>query len=319
MKKLNFCTLFNYDYLHYGLCLYRSLEENCADFHIYIFAFDKKCEEFLINAKYSGGLKNATIISLESFEDDRLKKVKKERKISEYCWTCTAPTIYYVLKNYDVESCTYLDSDIFFFSDPKKIIDEIGDKSIMITPHNYIRKHDQSAISGKYCVQFMYFKNDKDGLEALKWWIEKCLDWCYDYPEDGKFGDQKYLDDWPERFSSIHVLRNEGGGLAPWNIEKYKIEEDRIISEESGKEYNIIFYHFHGFKIVNENHAIITDKRYQINDKAINFIYKKYISAMNQAILQIPNFKKRHTRNIRVIHRLILKFFHRYKNKISLK
>ena len=70
-------------------------------------------------------------------------------------------------------------------------------------------------------MQFMLFKNTEGGLKVLNWWRDCCLEWCYNRHEDGKFGDQKYLDDWTTRFKNIHVLRNLGGGLAPWNVQQY--------------------------------------------------------------------------------------------------
>ena len=33
------------------------------------------------------------------------------------------------------------------------------------------------------------------GLKALKWWRDRCLEWCYARIEDGKFGDQFYIED----------------------------------------------------------------------------------------------------------------------------
>ena len=74
-----------------------------------------------------------------------------------------------------------------------------------------------------YNVQFMTFRRDARGLEALHWWRDRCIEWCYYRVEDGKLGDQKYLDDWPERFDGVHVLEHPGGGLAPWNVENYEL------------------------------------------------------------------------------------------------
>ena len=67
-------------------------------------------------------LNKATIISLKEFEDEELLRIKPSRSIAEYCWTCTSSTILYVLEKYKVESCTYLDADLFFYSSPSPII-----------------------------------------------------------------------------------------------------------------------------------------------------------------------------------------------------
>ena len=81
----NFCTLFDSNYLTRGLALYYSLEKHCADFHLYIFAFDKKCYQVLKKINLS----KATIISLTEFEDVELLKVKPSRSKAEYCLTST--------------------------------------------------------------------------------------------------------------------------------------------------------------------------------------------------------------------------------------
>ena len=130
----------------------------------------------------------------------------------------------------------------------------MGEKSVLITEHRYTKEYDQSRTSGIYCVQFMTFKNDKNGMEALNWWRNACIEWCYSRFENGKFGDQKYLDDWLNRFKGVHSLKNLGGGVAPWNIQQYDL---------SKKEFELIFYHFHGFKIL-ENHKFYTSHIYLI-------------------------------------------------------
>lgn len=55
------------------------------------------------------------------FETDELLALKRERSKAEYCWTCTSVIIEYVLNHFLVQSCTYLDSDLYFYSDPKII------------------------------------------------------------------------------------------------------------------------------------------------------------------------------------------------------
>jgi len=226
--------------------MYESLEKCGDDFHLYIFAFDDESYDILKKLN----LKHATIIPLKEFEDEKLIEVKPDRTKAEYCWTCTSSTILYVLENFKVENCTYVDADLFFYQNPKVLIDEMGDNSILITEHRYPPKFNRVNTSGIYCVQFITFLNNKEGLTALKWWREACIDWCYDRYEDGKFGDQKYLDDWTTRFKGVHVLNHLGGGLASWNVEQWPFvsrNDNQLTFQDksSNSTFEAIFYHFH--------------------------------------------------------------------------
>ena len=286
-----FCTLFDSNYLSRGLALYESLEKVCDNFHLYIFAFDKRTENILNELK----LKNITVISLDNFEDEELLSVKPSRTIAEYCWTSTSSTILYVLQNFRVKSCTYLDADLYFYDSPKPIFDEIGDDSILITEHRYTPMYDKAKKSGKYCVQFITFKNDERGLTALKWWRERCLEWCFDRLEDGKFGDQKYLDDWTERFEGVHVMQHLGGGLAAWNVQQYNFiinSSGKLVGKEikSGKEFDVIFYHFHYLRFL-KNNTIELGRR-QLSDFIKEIFYRPYIKELlmiKEMILKINN------------------------------
>jgi len=243
--KMVFCTLFDSNYLSRGLTLYYSLERVCPSFHLYIFAFDDRSDRILRALR----LEHTTIISLNEFEDDQLLRVKTGRTRGEYCWTCASSTILYVLEHYDEQICTYLDADMMFFSSPLPLFEEMGNNSVIITEHRYTPRYDKSKISGNYCVQFVTFRKDERGLKALRWWRGRCLEWCYARYEDGKFGDQLYLDDWTSRFEGIHVLQHLGGGMAAWNVQQYDVilQNDRLFGREktTGEEFDVVFYHYH--------------------------------------------------------------------------
>lgn len=290
MSTLNFVTLFNSSYLSRGLVMYESLQKHCPDFHLYVVAFDDITYNYF--QKYPQ--KNLTAISLAQFEDEKLLSIKSTRSAGEYCWTSTASTILYAITQFNLDHCVYVDADMRFYSNPQVLFDEWGDKSVLITEHRYTPEYDQSKLSGIYCVQFVGFKNDKDGLETLHYWRNACIDWCYARAEDGKFGDQKYLDDWTARFKNVHVLKHLGGGIAPWNVQQYHFTEknNRIIGQEiaTGKEFEAVFFHFHGLKFYDNDIVSLTHWEYELSSKVIELFFKPYVKTLmlhKNAILKI--------------------------------
>lgn len=278
----SYCTLFDHSYLSRGLALYDSLLQYENEAMLYILAMDDVCYNKLKELK----LDNAVIISEDEFETEELKRLKKERGRGEYCWTCTSFLIEYVLDKYKVGLCTYLDSDIFFFHSPNKIFEEMESYSVLITPHNFAEYCDFSSASGRYCVQFLPFLDNKQGREVLEDWKQKCIQCCELAPEKGHCGDQKYLDDWCGQFAGVCETENPGVGVAPWNAARFRFKQKKgqvfISEKERTQELPLIFYHFHGLKFFDGGGVLVTAPGYIISDEVIEYIYKSYFRKIEE-------------------------------------
>lgn len=279
MREYNFCTLFDRNYLYKGLALYDSLTQVCRNFKLWILCFDDIAYGLLKKMD----LKNIILISLSEFEDEGLLGVKNSRTPVEYCWTTTPSLPLYILKKWNkIDSIAYLDADLYFYADPFVIYEELDSGSILVVSHNYSKRYAKNELKhGKFNVQFLIFKNNVEGLRCLEWWRDKCLDWCYVRYESRKWGDQKYLDEWPQRFSGVKVLSHKGGGVAPWNIQNYDIKkvEDKIFIDDQ----ELVFYHFHQLNIINPN-AYDLSRGYPLSRNVIELIYKPYISQLRKQI-----------------------------------
>ena len=212
-----------------------------------------------------------SLIAVESLETPELQEVKPSRTIAEYCWTLTPFAPHFVFAaDPNVSRVTYLDADLWFRKPPDPIFSEFdkSQKEVLITEHAYAPEYDQSEASGEFCVQFMTFTRT-GGEPVRKWWEKRCIEWCYSRQEDGKFGDQKYLDDWPVRFKdTVHVLKQRHLLLAPWNATRFP--------------YNgAIAYHFHGLRICK---TIILSNGYALPDPVVSFVYKNYLSDLRHSI-----------------------------------
>lgn len=281
---MNFCTYFDSYYMIKGLGLYLSLERVTKDFHLYVMAFDKNCFDKLKQLSFE----YMTIELLDDFVTPELLAVKPTRSRGEYCWTCGPSIIYHFLTKYNLDSITYLDSDLYFMSAPHSITEEIGKNSVAITEQGISEK--SAKIYGKYCVQYMYFRNDKDGLGALTWWRDSCIEWCFQKLEPTRYGDQKYLDEFPVRWNNVHIIQNLGVGIAPWNMYKYKYE-DKYFSYET-KNYPYIFFHMHGIKIeVVENKLILSSLHAALNSSLIEVFFRPYANTLKDALVSYLGYK----------------------------
>ncbi len=263
----HYVTLFDSLFLPQGLALHQSMERHVRQYTLWVLCVDNETFATLNLLD----LPNIRLLQLCQIETPELRRVKPTRTIAEYCWTLTpfAPRFVFAADP-AISRVTYLDADMWFRKTPDPIFEEFAEskKEVLITEHAYAPEYDQSEIAGEYCVQFITFTRT-GGEPVRKWWEERCIEWCYSRHENGKFGDQKYLDDWPERFrDAVHVLKRRHLLLAPWNATRFPYS-------------GAIAYHFHGLRICKR---IILSNGYALPDPIVKFVYKSYLSDLKYSI-----------------------------------
>lgn len=285
------CTLYNSLYLDKGLVLYDSLCECAKDFKLYVLCMDDKCYEVLTDLHQE----NHIPIKLSDFElgDEELLKAKGNRSFGEYCWTCTSSLVRYVLKKNNEPICTYIDADMYFYNDPQILVDEMLDagKSVMVTPHRFPKDKEYLAKKvGKYCVEFNTFANNSEGLQALEYWRNRCVECCSNLGDGIHWGDQKYLEELVEKFDCMHVCQNPGAGIAPWNISLYSIgnsKESAVFYKLANKIIDVVFYHYQGIIYSSRSRISIT-----VQSGKPNIDYNLVEDLYHNYLLKIENKKR---------------------------
>lgn len=265
----HYVTLFDSLFLPQGMALHTSLERNSDSYTLWVVCVDDAAHDVLRGL----ALKNVRLLRLADCETDELLRVKPSRTRGEYCWTITPFSPGFVFDaDASVGRVTYLDADVWFRRDPQQALQELdkSGKAVLITEHAFAPQYDHSAKAGRFCVQFTTFVRGRAD-EIRAWWAARCIEWCFARLEDGKFGDQMYLNDWPERFGDlVHVLEAKALLQAPWNAVAYPASE-------------ALMYHFHGLRLL-RNRQVWLVEGYRIPSATIDAVYRPYLRDLGAAL-----------------------------------
>lgn len=242
----HYCTLFDTRYLARALTLYRSLERHDPDFVLHAACMDESSLELLERL----ALPRLEVLPISELEaaDRELEAARSSRSSYEYCWTCTPAVCRHLLaREPELEMLTYLDADLHLSSTPDPVFAELGDGSILLVRHRISPELERSV--GIYNVGWLTFRKDANGIAALDWWRERCIEWCYERVEPGRFADQKYLDQVPGRFAGVRISSLGAVGLAPWNQTGHNI----VAAEDGGPPLvdgdPLIYFHHAGLRL----------------------------------------------------------------------
>ncbi len=241
----HYCTYFDRGFLLQGLALWRSLVAHDPAAVLWVLALDEFTSELL--REFAEPPLRVVLLAEVERGDAELAAAKGNRTRVEYYFTLSPCWPRWLLANHpEIKRLTYLDADLFLFASPAPIFEamDAAGASVLVTAHRFpawLRHYERH---GKFNVGILSFRNDAAGRVCLDDWRARCLAWCHDRIEDGKYADQKYLDEWPKRLGErLLVLDRPGVNLAPWNWAQYDFIHRRWLDEGE-----LVVFHFARFR-----------------------------------------------------------------------
>ena len=289
-----FATILDKNYITRAQVMFNSLIESTNnDFgKLFIFCLDDNVFEYFKNTEKIQVIKTS---DLEEYFPELLN-AKSNRSFIEYIFTLSPFLPIFILNNHQyVKRITTIDADLYFISTPAKILNLLNNDEIGITPHSFPEELIHMEKHGKYNVSFQSFPRTENAIACLNYWAKLCIEFCGDeIDEYGRYADQKYLDNWKSMFSNVIDFPFPQIGLAPWNLKK--VNNNIIINRKK----NIVFYHFHDFKIRSNFHSTIGLVNYnfkEINNTILQ-LYTTYWNKLCYVGHKTDNTFKRHSDNI---------------------
>lgn len=275
----HFCTLFDRNYLEKGIALHDSLLRHSSEpFKLSILCMDMETFWLLDEME----LPHVDLLPIDAFERAmQLDKIREQRTWTEYCWSCASQLCEFLLPQMDADGITYLDSDLFFFSDPAIVFKEIAGGSIAITPHRLIPSKRHLEINGLFNVGWIGFRNTLAGQTCATEWAANCRNRC---SARVGCGDQKYLDDFPVKYGpACCVIQNIGVNAGPWSIGNWGVfaDGDKVFLDNA----LLCCYHFHELQEREDGTFRLTN--YTLRDEDVRWIYRPYVEAIKAAKVRI--------------------------------
>ena len=158
----------------------------------------------------------------------------------------------YVLQHSkSADRCVFSDSDVLFLSDTKEAIRELGNRAILLTPHqlrpsNDATEHDFLLNGWINAGFFIVNRENAATADILNWLIHRISRRGYVATEYGLFCDQAWVSLLPGIFAeSVIVSRLAGYNVAYWNLAERHLQWVEGLFKVNGEP--LIFFHFSGF------------------------------------------------------------------------
>lgn len=288
MNKYHFTTVVSQDHFFKFMALAASLRNVCRNFKLYVLCI----HDILWHILKKIDIENVVPVMISELEDDTLAKIREDRHFHAYCWTLKPVFLHYVMENYgDCQYFAHLDADLFFYDNPDNIFNENPYATLYLTHHrnsrNFLKYY---ATTGIYNTGFVGCRNTPIAFAAVNKWKNQCIEYCpiTEDPVRKVFGDQRYVETWPDEFEGVHVVRSYGANTAVWNMQNY------TVSIRDGKvyinEYPLTFYHFSGLTLISRREFNLSWYYHIDDDMVVNYIYKPYVLTLRNVMKEMEKY-----------------------------
>ena len=244
------CTVITADYSPYAASLQFSLQNvgsSSQKLFALVASFKDECTTELV--PFDG----VEYIFLDDLCKEGLGKAIKEKYygnfMDEFRWSMKSVLMLWLLQHKKYEKVIYLDCDLYFYSNPDFLFDELDHNRVLLTPH--WRSRNPKIDQGNFLVLGTdglfnggFIAANSEALDVITWWAETCLFICLKDKLKGLWDDQTHLNMIPVYFEGVKIIRHKGCNVANWNM----YECDRILQENGvvliAKEFPVVFIHF---------------------------------------------------------------------------
>lgn len=270
------------NYLPKALVLGDSLKKHNPNIRFFVILVEKEIPECWPDI--ANDIIDEVILAKDLGFDDFNKFIFKHSLV-EASTSIKGQALCYLLEN-ESDKVVYIDPDIKIYNSLDELSNLLNHNDIILTPHLTIPETKEEDIihneicalqHGIYNLGFLAVRNSEEGLKFARWWRDRLSLFCYDDIPQGIFTDQRWIDFAPAYFN-VHILKNPGYNMAPWNLSTRKLEfkNNKLLVNE---EFELIFFHFSGLDSgANE----IVFNRYVPDKKDVIYILRdEYIGQMD--------------------------------------
>jgi hypothetical protein len=240
---MDFMMLFDRQHMAEGLVCLDSILTHGPESKVFVLCLEPTVQQTLANKERVVSIR---LMDLEN-KYPAIVATKSTRPWAPYTQSLKPFLPEYIFDVYGVKIITYVDSDMLFWGDCGEIDKEMEGHSFMVAS----RELEPPPPSGYFNGGFFSCRNNRDCHIFLKWWQERCVEWClWMAGPAGQFGEEGYLNIFktdPQKFTGIHVSRHPGFNLAPWNVRKHKIERNLEGFMVDGR-FPLVCYHYQAFR-----------------------------------------------------------------------
>jgi hypothetical protein len=237
-------TVCNIAYLPKALVLADSLMRY-NQLRLKVVLFDKK-QDF----DYPSGL--IDILWVEDLGVPQLRELAFLYDIIEFSTSLKAFVAKKLLEQYN--KVIFLDPDTCLYASVNPILKDLEVNPILLTPHYTTPQPSTDNESdlgmmrfGSFNLGFFALKQNDEAIHFLRWWHQRCLDFCFMESQFGLSTDQKWVSIAPCFFESLKVSFNLGYNAAPWNTFERTFTKNSHGIYYVNNKFPLIFFHFSNF------------------------------------------------------------------------
>lgn len=254
-------TSVNANYLPQASVLARSIKQNSIEIKFVVFLVEPRMPNWKPSLDFDKSSQLFAdideIITLSSFSNDFIDNLR-EKSVVDACTAIKGAAALLLLNRDDSEYITYIDPDIYVFSNLNPIYREHEFSEVLLTPHLLESPlnvkgiwNDEiagSMMHGLFNLGFISFKKSELALTVAGWWADRLKIFCAEDYSRGLYTDQKWFDVATVYFPGIRIVRDPTWNVGPWNFLERSLAKK--LFEKDGSRAEIFFFHASKFNSI---------------------------------------------------------------------